>query len=156
MGNKKLRFDGWVLDPESGDLERAGTRIRLQEQPTLVLKELMAHAGEVVTREHLIGLLWPKGVVEFDTSLNTAIRKLRSALGDVAETPRYIETLPRRGYRFISPVSVVPAPPPPTPVSAPITRSPEYNCNRLASGSPRRFRVLGVASIGQAHRAIVR
>ena len=112
MGNKKLRFDGWVLDPESGDLERAGTRIRLQEQPTLVLKELMAHAGEVVTREHLIGLLWPKGVVDFDTSLNTAIRKLRSALGDVAETPRYIETLPRRGYRFISPVSVVPAPPP--------------------------------------------
>ena len=50
MGNKKLRFDGWVLAPESGDLERAGTRIRLQEQPTLVLKELMAHAGEVVTR----------------------------------------------------------------------------------------------------------
>jgi TolB-like protein/DNA-binding winged helix-turn-helix (wHTH) protein/Flp pilus assembly protein TadD len=112
VGNKKLRFDGWVLDPESGDLERAGTRIRLQEQPTLVLKELMAHAGEVVTREHLIGLLWPKGVVDFDTSLNTAIRKLRSALGDVAETPRYIETLPRRGYRFISPVSVVPGPPP--------------------------------------------
>lgn len=112
MGNKKLRFDGWVLDPESGDLERAGTRIRLQEQPTLVLKELMAHPGEVVTREHLIGLLWPKGVVDFDTSLNTAIRKLRSALGDVAETPRYIETLPRRGYRFISPVSVVPGPPP--------------------------------------------
>jgi len=102
VGSKKLRFDGWVLDPESGDLERAGTRIRLQEQPMLVLKELMAHAGEVVTREHLIGLLWPNGVVDFDTGLNTAIRKLRSALGDVAETPRYIETLPRRGYRFIA------------------------------------------------------
>jgi adenylate cyclase len=90
-----------MLDPASGELERDGVRIRLQEQPARVLQELMAHAGSVVTREHLIGLLWPKGVVDFDTSLNTAIRKLRSALGDVAETPRYIETLPRRGYRFI-------------------------------------------------------
>jgi Tol biopolymer transport system component len=62
-----------------------------------------------VTREHLIGLLWPKGVVDFDTGLNTAIRKLRSALGDVAETPRYIETLPRRGYRFIAPLDPEPA-----------------------------------------------
>jgi TolB-like protein/DNA-binding winged helix-turn-helix (wHTH) protein len=90
-----------VLDPQSGDLEREGTRIRLQEQPARVLQELMAHAGNVVTREQLIALLWPKGVVDFETSLNTVIRKLRSALGDVAETPRYIETLPRRGYRFI-------------------------------------------------------
>jgi TolB-like protein/DNA-binding winged helix-turn-helix (wHTH) protein/tetratricopeptide (TPR) repeat protein len=98
---QKIRFDGWVLDPDSGDLEHAGVRTRLQEQPVLVLKELIAHAGEVVTREHLIGVLWPKGVVDFDTGLNTLIRKLRSALGDTSETPRYIETLPRRGYRFI-------------------------------------------------------
>jgi len=90
-----------MLDPESGDLEREGARIRLQEQPTRVLQELIAHAGNVVTREQLTALLWPKGVVDFDTGLNTVIRKLRSALGDVAETPRYIETLPRRGYRFI-------------------------------------------------------
>jgi Tol biopolymer transport system component/DNA-binding winged helix-turn-helix (wHTH) protein len=108
VGNKKLRFDGWVVDPESGDLERAGTRLRLQEQPMLVLQELIAHAGDVVTREHLIALLWPKGVVDFDTGLNTAVRKLRSALGDTAETPRYIETLPRRGYRFIVPVDPEP------------------------------------------------
>lgn len=67
----------------------------------LLLKELIAHAGEVVTRERLIGILWPKGVVDFDTGLNTAVRKLRNALSDTAETPRYIETLPRRGYRFI-------------------------------------------------------
>ena len=104
MSSKKFRFDGWVLDPESGDLERSGTRIRLQEQPALVLRELITHAGSVVTREQLIALLWPKGVVDFDTGVNTAIRKLRSALGDTAETPRYIETLPRRGYRFIGPV----------------------------------------------------
>jgi TolB-like protein/DNA-binding winged helix-turn-helix (wHTH) protein/Tfp pilus assembly protein PilF len=90
-----------VLDPESGDLERGGMRIRLQEQPVQVLRELIAHAGSVVPREQLIALLWPKGVVDFDTGLNTVIRKLRSALGDTSETPRYIETLPRRGYRFI-------------------------------------------------------
>ena len=90
-----------MLDPESGDLEREGVRIRLQEQPARALQELIAQAGSVVTREQLIALLWPKGVVDFDTSLNTVIRKLRSALADVAETPRYIETLRRRGYRFI-------------------------------------------------------
>ena len=101
MSSRKLRFDGWVLDPESGDLERAGTRVRLQDQPVQVLRELIAHAGSVVTREQLIALVWPKGVVDFDTGLNTVIRKLRSALGDTSETPRYIETLPRRGYRFI-------------------------------------------------------
>jgi DNA-binding winged helix-turn-helix (wHTH) protein/Tol biopolymer transport system component len=132
VDNKKLRFDGWVLDPESGDLERAGTRIRLQEQPMLVLKELLAHAGEVVGREQLIGLLWPKGVVDFDTGLNTAIRKLRSALGDLAETPRYIETLPRRGYRFIAPLDPEPeaaSPNAPVPMDAsanvPVAQSPE-------------------------------
>lgn len=101
MSSTKLRFDGWVLDPESGDLEHGGARVRLQERPTRALQELLAHAGSVVTREQLIALLWPKGVVDFDTSLNTVIRKLRSALGDAAEAPRYIETLPRRGYRFI-------------------------------------------------------
>jgi TolB-like protein/Tfp pilus assembly protein PilF len=101
VSSRKLRFDGWILDPESGDLERGGARIRLQEQPVQVLRELIAHAGSVVTREQLIALLWPKGVVDFDTGLNTVIRKLRSALGDTSDTPHYIETLPRRGYRFI-------------------------------------------------------
>ena len=75
--------------------------MRLQEQPVQVLRSLIANAGSVVTREQLIALLWPKGVVDFDAGLNTVIRKLRSALGDTSETPRYIETLPRRGYRFI-------------------------------------------------------
>jgi TolB-like protein/DNA-binding winged helix-turn-helix (wHTH) protein/Tfp pilus assembly protein PilF len=101
VSSSKLRFDGWILDPESGDLERGGARIRLQEQPVQVLRELIAHAGSVVPRERLIALLWPEGVVDFDTGLNTVVRKLRSALGDASETPRYIETLPRRGYRFI-------------------------------------------------------
>src|SRR6516165_257931 len=108
MSSRKLHFDGWVLDPESGDLERGGARIRLQEQPVQVLRELIAHAGSVVPREQLIALLWPKGVVDFDTGLNTVVRKLRSALGDTSETPRYIETLPRRGYRFIGALDPAP------------------------------------------------
>jgi TolB-like protein/DNA-binding winged helix-turn-helix (wHTH) protein/Tfp pilus assembly protein PilF len=109
VGATKISFDGWTLDPESGDLERAGTRIRLQEQPLQVLMELIDSRGRVVTREQLISKLWPKGVVDFDTGLNTAIRKLRVALGDTADTPRYIETLPRRGYRFIAALELDPA-----------------------------------------------
>jgi Tol biopolymer transport system component/DNA-binding winged helix-turn-helix (wHTH) protein len=149
VGNKKLRFDGWVLDPESGDLERAGTRIRLQEQPTLVLKELMAHAGEVVTREQLIGLLWPKGVVDFDTSLNTAIHKLRSALGDVAETPRYIETLPRRGYRFIGALDPEPqtaSPGAPVPVEASASVSVARPPQQTRAGA-RRWLIIGIGTV---------
>ena len=72
------------------------------------------HAGEVVTREQLIARLWPKGVVEFDTGLNTAMRKLRISLGDEADTPRYIETIPRKGYRFIGTLEPDPAPSLPT------------------------------------------
>jgi TolB-like protein/DNA-binding winged helix-turn-helix (wHTH) protein/Tfp pilus assembly protein PilF len=128
VSSSKLRFDGWVLDPESGDLERGGARIRLQEQPVQVLQELIAHAGRVVPREQLIALLWPKGVVDFDTGLNTVVRKLRSALGDTSETPRYIETLPRRGYRFIGALDpgpeATPGAPAVLPVSTPSGASP--------------------------------
>lgn len=107
----EIRFDGWTLLRPSGELLRDDTRIRLQSQPLLVLEELLARPGELVTREQLIARLWPKGVVDFDTALNSAVRRLRTALGDHAETPRYIETIPRRGYRFIGrldPPAVVP------------------------------------------------
>jgi TolB-like protein/DNA-binding winged helix-turn-helix (wHTH) protein/Flp pilus assembly protein TadD len=99
-----LRFDDWTLNLQSGELARGGARTRLQEHPLQVLASLLENAGEVVTREQLIARLWPSSVVDFDTGLNTAVRKLRAALGDTADTPRYIETLPRRGYRFIAPV----------------------------------------------------
>jgi len=97
-------FDGWTLDLQSGELQREGTRLRLQEQPLQVLAALLETPGQMVTREQLIARLWPSTVVDFDTGLNTAVRKLRAALGDTAETPRYIETLPRRGYRYIGAV----------------------------------------------------
>jgi TolB-like protein/DNA-binding winged helix-turn-helix (wHTH) protein/Tfp pilus assembly protein PilF len=122
---KKISFGGWVVDPDSGDMERSGIQTRLQEQPLQILMELIAARGGVVTREQLVAKLWPKGVVDFDTGLNTAIRRLRVALGDTADTPRYIETLPRRGYRFIAALDVQseapqPVAPVPPPLSIPV------------------------------------
>ena len=102
MDKREIRFDGWTVNFDSGEITRDGNTHRLQDQPLQILEELVGHPGEVVSREQLIARLWPKGVVEFDTGLNSAMRKLRIALGDDADTPRYIETLPRKGYRFIA------------------------------------------------------
>src|SRR3954471_11364259 len=102
MEKRAIRFDGWQVSFASGEVTKDGHTHRLQDQPLQILDELTTRPGEVVTREQLIARLWPKGVVEFDTGLNTAVRKLRNALGDDADTPRYIETLPRKGYRFIA------------------------------------------------------
>ena len=102
----EIRFDDWTLRGQPRELLHDGARVRLQEQPLQILGELLAHPGEVVTREHLIALLWPKRIVDYDNALNAAVRRLRAALGDEAETPRYIETIPRHGYRFIGTVSV--------------------------------------------------
>jgi TolB-like protein/DNA-binding winged helix-turn-helix (wHTH) protein/Flp pilus assembly protein TadD len=102
MEKRVIRFDGWTVDFNSGEISKDGATHRLQDQPLQLLDELVKKPGTVVSREQLIARLWPTGIVEFDTGLNTAMRKLRVALGDEADTPRYIETLPRKGYRFIS------------------------------------------------------
>jgi DNA-binding winged helix-turn-helix (wHTH) protein/tetratricopeptide (TPR) repeat protein len=94
-------FDGWTLRISTGELTREGKTQRLTQQPLRILIELLEHAGDVVSRERLVALLWPKGVVDFDNGLNVAMRKVRMTLGDDTDTPRYIETLPRVGYRFI-------------------------------------------------------
>jgi DNA-binding winged helix-turn-helix (wHTH) protein/tetratricopeptide (TPR) repeat protein len=96
-----VRFDGWALHRASGELVKGDVRVRLQSQPLAILEQLLARPGEVVTREELIARLWPRGVVDFDTALNSAVRRLRTALGDHAGTAIYIETIPKRGYRFI-------------------------------------------------------
>ena len=102
-----VRFEDFKLDMRTGELRRGGTRIRLQEQPFQILALLLERAGEVVTREELQHKLWAADTfVDFDNGLNIAIKKLRTALGDDAEAPRYIETLPRRGYRFLAQVTV--------------------------------------------------
>ena len=101
-----LRFGTFELDLQSGELRKAGVRLKLQQQPFLVLKMLVQRPGEIVTREELCSKIWPADTfVDFDKSLNTAINKLRDALGDTSSSPTFIETIPRRGYRFIAPVS---------------------------------------------------
>ena len=95
-------------DLASGELRKSGIKVRLQEQPFQVLVALLERAGEMVTREDLRQRLWPSDTfVDFDHSLNTAVNKLREALGDTASNPRFVETLARRGYRFIAPVEIV-------------------------------------------------
>src|ERR1700756_5742869 len=106
-----IRFSRFELDLKAGELRRNGSKIRLQEQPFQILVCLLEHPGEVVTREELQRKLWPANTfVDFDHSLNAAIRRLRDALGESAETPIFVETLARRGYRFIAPVDGCPAP----------------------------------------------
>jgi len=105
-GPQVVRFGVFELDLRAGELRKKGLRLRLQEQPLQVLALLLQQPGEVVTREELRQKLWSGGIiVDFDHSLNTTINKLREALADSAATPRFIETLPRRGYRFIYPVN---------------------------------------------------
>src|SRR5438445_3385708 len=97
-----VRFGAFELDQDAGELRKQGTRMKLQEQPLQMLQVLLQRPGEVVTREELQQKIWPSDTfVDFDHGINNAIKRLREALGDTAETPRYVETLPRRGYRFI-------------------------------------------------------
>ena len=103
-----IGFGPFEVDTRSGELRRQGVRIRLQEQPFQILVILLEHAREVVLREDLIGRLWPDNTfVDFDRGLNKAINRLREALGDSADKPRFIETLPQRGYRFLAQVTAV-------------------------------------------------
>lgn len=105
-------FGPFELDAVSGELRRQGLKIKLQDQPFRLLVLLLDHAGDVVTRDKVRETLWPADThVDFDHSLNTAVRKMREALGDSAEVPRYVETVARRGYRFIGPVAPPPAVP---------------------------------------------
>jgi cholera toxin transcriptional activator len=102
---KIVRFGVFTANLAAGELSKNGARIRLQEQPFQVLAYFLERPGEVVTREELRQKLWPADTfVDFDHSLNTAVNKLREALGDSASSPRYVETLARRGYRFLAPV----------------------------------------------------
>ena len=112
--SRVARFGVFELDLSAGELRKSGVKLRLQGQPFQVLAVLLGRAGEVVTREELQQKLWPSDTfVDFDHSLNTAINKVREALGDSASSPRYVETLARRGYRFIAPVQSPPQNEPP-------------------------------------------
>ena len=100
-----IRFGVFELDPRSGELRRSGVLLNLQDQPLKVLECLLERPGELVTREVLRQRLWPGDTfVDFEQGVNAAVKRLRETLADSAESPRFVETLPRRGYRFIAPV----------------------------------------------------
>src|SRR5580765_3402143 len=100
-----MRFGTYEVDLRLGELRKNGIRVKLTGQPFQILVILLEHPGDLVTREHLQRRLWPSDTfVDFDRGLNAAINRVREALGDSAENPRFVETLPRRGYRFIAPL----------------------------------------------------
>jgi TolB-like protein/DNA-binding winged helix-turn-helix (wHTH) protein/Flp pilus assembly protein TadD len=128
---RAVRFGVFEVDLRAGELTKRGTRIRLQGQPFLLLVTLLKQRGEVVTREDLRRALWPEDTfVDFDHSLGSAANKLREALGDSATNPRFIETLPRRGYRFIAPFEAVVEN-----QNTPMLREPIPDQEQLASGN---------------------
>ena len=113
-----VRFGTYEVSLQSGEVRKAGVRIRVQQQPMKLMQLLLERPGEVVTREELRSRLWPdQSFGDFDQAVNVAIAKLRSALGDSADNPRYIETLPKQGYRFIAEVAMVDADPATTPAT---------------------------------------
>jgi TolB-like protein/DNA-binding winged helix-turn-helix (wHTH) protein/Flp pilus assembly protein TadD len=133
---ERLRFGVFELDLRAGELRKHGLRVRLQEQPFQILAMLLEHADEVVTREELQKKLWPEDTfVDFDHGLNKAISKIREALGDSAESPRFVETVARRGYRFLAEVK---------PADATAVRSPELATQfDLEPGSSDRANLVG-------------
>lgn len=140
-----MRFGSFELELRAGELRKQGVRIKLEGQPVQILTLLVRRPGELVTREELKQQLWPADTfVDFEHSLNAAVKRLRDALDDSATSPRFVETLPRRGYRFICPVSI-----PGEPVSRPSPRWRDHRARLLVAAC-----VLGVAGIWAVAAAI--
>ena len=119
-----IRFDTFEVDLRSRELSKAGVRVQLQEQPFQILAMLLQRSGDIVTRDEIRDRLWPDGTfVDFEHSVNAAIKRLRAALGDTAENPRFVETLHRRGYRFIMPIESPGARPPASAVLTPLKKN---------------------------------
>src|ERR1700674_3693793 len=145
---QSLRFGVFEVDLQAGELHKSGVRLKLQEQPLQVLIALLRKPGEIVTRDELRKKLWDADTfVDFEHSLGTPINKIGEVLGDAAENPRFIETLPRRGYRFVGQVTVSP---PAASTAAPpgYSDSPRGRHPRTATSQTLRRRgVLGVAAV---------
>lgn len=134
-----IRFGPFEVDVAAGELRKSGLKLKLAGQPFEILAILLEQAGEVITREELRQKLWPENTfVDYDHSLNAAVNKLRDALSDSADTPLYIETLPRRGYRFIAPVQA--AVPSPAPAPAPAPSAPPVSSEALSGVEKPEFR----------------
>lgn len=146
----RYRFAAFELDVNARELRKNGMRIKLQDQPLTVLQLLIERQGELVTREEIRNRLWPADTfVDFDRALNTAINRLREALGDQAENPRFVETLPRRGYRFVFPVQT-PEPPLQSPVTSRDRESLADSPSMAAGGASAGGAVAGGAVAGGA------
>jgi DNA-binding winged helix-turn-helix (wHTH) protein len=120
-----LRFADFEVDLRTGELRKAGVKLKFSGQPFQVLAILLERPGGVVTREELQKRLWPDTFVDVERNLNTAVNKIREVLGDSADTPRFVETLPRRGYRFVAPVE-----------NSGIPASEERSSSPVPTGSP--------------------
>jgi DNA-binding winged helix-turn-helix (wHTH) protein/tetratricopeptide (TPR) repeat protein len=139
------RFGMFEANPQAGELKRKGVRVKLQEQPFQLLILLLESSGEIVSRDATCQRLWPGNTfVDFDASLSVAVGKLREALGDVAANPRFIETIPRRGYRFVAPVTIeaVPSAEMPAPIAIPAVPRVARNRNQMFAG------IAGVVVVG--------
>src|SRR5579884_2449077 len=126
-----FQFGVFELNPQTRELRKQGVKLKIQDQPLQILFLLLEHPGEIVTREEIQKRLWPENTyVDFDNAINSAVRKLRDALGDSPENPPYIETVARRGYRFIAPVS--------QPVTADHSRTVSAAKEQMEPGVPKR------------------
>jgi Tol biopolymer transport system component/DNA-binding winged helix-turn-helix (wHTH) protein len=134
-----IRFATYEVHPRAGEIRKAGVKLRLSEQPFQLLLALLERPGEVLTREELQKRLWPDTFVDVDGSLNAAINKIREVLGDSAENPRFVETVPRRGYRFMGPVVGT--------IAAPVKDGRRAELSRPGGGIGRRSFLLVAAAL---------
>jgi TolB-like protein/DNA-binding winged helix-turn-helix (wHTH) protein len=149
-----VRFATFELDVRAGELHKAGARVKLQDKPFRLLAALLERPGELVTREELCGRLWPSDTfVDFDNSLNNAVNRVRAALGDAADRPRFVETVGGYGYRFIAPVETVPKVAPAPIPSAPARRTPRVSRRTVIVGLALLAPLLAAAAGWQAWRS---
>ena len=158
-----MRFGAFEADLHSGEVRKSGNRVKLQDQPFKVLQILLERPGDLVSREELQTRIWPEETYgDFDHAVNVAVGKLRMALGDSADNPSFIETVPRRGYRFVArleraQIEVAP-PPPPEEIVVPLTGAPlpeaQAGAGRFA-GSPRGWNFAGLGGVvGTPYRSL--